>query len=115
MEEVPKITNPIESDPQYVLVVQFSEVLFLILITNQFCIKLATEIDQEINVIHKFVRDKYEKRFPELESLVPQPLDYINTVRLLGNDIDTNSRKEVIHTILPAATCIVNYHSLFNN
>lgn len=68
---------------------------------------MATEIDQEINVIHKFVRDKYAKRFPELESLVQMPLDYINTVKLLGNDIDTNSRKEIIHTILPAATCIV--------
>ncbi|KAL3088659.1 hypothetical protein niasHT_010819 [Heterodera trifolii] len=93
LEEVPKITSPIESDPQYILVVRFSE--------------LATEIDQEINVIHKFVRDKYEKRFPELESLVPMPLDYINTVKLLANDIDTNSRKEIIHQILPAATCIV--------
>nr|CAD2167041.1 unnamed protein product [Meloidogyne enterolobii] len=93
MDQVPKITIPIESDPQYILVVRFSE--------------LATEIDQEMNVIHKFVRDKYEKRFPELESLVQMPLDYINTVKLLGNDIDTNSRKEVIHTILPAATCIV--------
>uniref|UniRef100_A0A915N588 U4/U6 small nuclear ribonucleoprotein Prp31 n=1 Tax=Meloidogyne javanica TaxID=6303 RepID=A0A915N588_MELJA len=81
MEQVPKITIPIESDPQYILVVRFSE--------------LATEIDQEMNVIHKFVRDKYEKRFPELESLVQMPLDYINTVKLLGNDIDTNSRKEL--------------------
>ena len=28
MKEVPKITTPIESDPQYVLVVRFSEVVF---------------------------------------------------------------------------------------
>lgn len=28
MEEVPKITIPIESDPQYILVVRFSEVSF---------------------------------------------------------------------------------------
>jgi len=28
MEQVPKITIPIESDPQYILVVRFSEVFF---------------------------------------------------------------------------------------
>jgi len=94
MQETPPITTPIENDPQYILVVKFSE--------------LATDIDQEINVIHKFVRDKYEKRFPELESLVPMPLDYINTVRLLGNDIDTKGlNKELLGGILPPATCIV--------
>ena len=33
-------------------------------------------------VIHKFVRDKYSKRFPELESLVHTPLEYIKTVQV---------------------------------
>lgn len=32
------------------------------------------------DIIHKFIRDKYSKRFPELESLVPNALDYIRTV-----------------------------------
>uniref|UniRef100_A0A914PJH9 U4/U6 small nuclear ribonucleoprotein Prp31 n=1 Tax=Panagrolaimus davidi TaxID=227884 RepID=A0A914PJH9_9BILA len=49
-------------DPQYILVVSLSE--------------LAAEIDQEVQAIHKFIRDKYEKRFPELESLVMMPFDY---------------------------------------
>lgn len=34
------------------------------------------------DIIHKFVRDKYSKRFPELESLVPNSLDYIRTVKV---------------------------------
>uniref|UniRef100_A0A915DDH8 U4/U6 small nuclear ribonucleoprotein Prp31 n=1 Tax=Ditylenchus dipsaci TaxID=166011 RepID=A0A915DDH8_9BILA len=94
MSEIPRITTPIEADAQYVLVVKLSE--------------LASEIDQEIQVIHKFVRDKYEKRFPELESLVPMPFDYIKTVRMLGNDIDTKGQnKEMLSDILPPATCIV--------
>ncbi|KAI1728894.1 snoRNA binding domain, fibrillarin domain-containing protein [Ditylenchus destructor] len=94
LSEIPPITAPIEADPQYKLVVKLSE--------------LATDIDQEINVIHKFVRDKYEKRFPELESLVPMPLDYVNTVKLLGNDIDTKGQnKELLAGVLPPATCIV--------
>lgn len=34
------------------------------------------------DIIHKFTRDKYSKRFPELESLVPDSLDYIRTVKV---------------------------------
>lgn len=36
------------------------------------------------DIIHKFIRDKYSKRFPELESLVPNALDYIRTVKVSG-------------------------------
>lgn len=94
LNEVPPLHYPIELDPQYQLVVKLSQ--------------LAADIDMEINVIHKFVRDKYEKRFPELESLVPMALDYINTVKLLGNDIQTKGQnKELLSAILPPATCIV--------
>ncbi len=42
------------------------------------------EIDVEINIIHKYIRDKYAERFPELESLVPSAMDYMRTVRILG-------------------------------
>lgn len=38
-----------------------------------------------LGIIHKFVRDKYSKRFPELESLVPNALDYIRTVKVRRN------------------------------
>lgn len=37
-----------------------------------------------LDIIHKFIRDKYSKRFPELESLVPNALDYIRTVKVSG-------------------------------
>lgn len=37
-----------------------------------------------LDIIHKFIRDKYSKRFPELESLVPNALDYIRTVKVNG-------------------------------
>lgn len=36
------------------------------------------------DIIHKFIRDNYSKRFPELESLVPNALDYIRTVKVPG-------------------------------
>lgn len=59
-------------------------------------------------MIHKFVRDKYEKRFPELETLVPNPLEYIAAVKLLGNEINTKGQnKELLSQILAPSTCIV--------
>lgn len=62
---------------------------------------MAAEVDQELNVIHKFVRDKYEKRFPELESLVPNSLEYLATVKLLGNDISTKGQnKQVLRYVI---------------
>lgn len=62
--------------------------------------QLAAEVDQELNVIHKFVRDKYEKRFPELESLVPNALEYLATVKLLGNDISTKGQnKQILRSV----------------
>ncbi|CAI4223173.1 unnamed protein product [Auanema sp. JU1783] len=88
------VTAPLEADPQYQLIVKLSH--------------LAADIDNEIHVIHKFVRDKYEKRFPELETLVPIPLEYLAAVKLLGNEINTKGQnKELLGQILAPATCIV--------
>uniref|UniRef100_A0AC35FMW8 U4/U6 small nuclear ribonucleoprotein Prp31 n=1 Tax=Panagrolaimus sp. PS1159 TaxID=55785 RepID=A0AC35FMW8_9BILA len=94
LTEIPKLRTPLEMDPQYILVVSLSE--------------LAAEIDQEVQVIHKFIRDKYEKRFPELESLVMMPFDYIRTVKILGNDIQSRSQnKELLGEVLAPATVMV--------
>ena len=41
-----------------------------------------SSIFTNLDVIHKFVKDKYSKRFPELESLVHTPLEYIKTVQV---------------------------------
>ncbi|RKF73039.1 U4/U6 small nuclear ribonucleoprotein Prp31 [Golovinomyces cichoracearum] len=46
---------------------------------------LSTEIDHEIMVVHKFIRDHYSIRFPELETLVTNPLDYAKVVSIIGN------------------------------
>lgn len=36
------------------------------------------------------------------------PIEYINTVKLLGNDINTKGQnKELLGGVLPPATCIV--------
>jgi hypothetical protein len=34
------------------------------------CNRLAVDIDNEMVIVHNFIRDKYRLKFPELESLV---------------------------------------------
>ena len=81
-----KVAGPVEADPEYQLIVEANN--------------LTVEIDNEINVIHKFTRDHYSKRFPELESLVPMPMEYVRTVKELGNNILENSKNnEVLQEI----------------
>ncbi|KIV79023.1 hypothetical protein PV11_06615 [Exophiala sideris] len=46
---------------------------------------LSTQIDNEIILVHKFIRDHYSTRFPELETLVQNPLDYAKTVAIIKN------------------------------
>lgn len=87
------IVGPVESDPEYKLIVEANT--------------LAVEIDNEISNIHKFTRDKYNKRFPELESLVVNPLDYVRTVKELANDVDKVKNNDVLPTFLTQATIMV--------
>ncbi|MEJ1272209.1 hypothetical protein NN561_003057 [Cricetulus griseus] len=68
---------------------------------------LTVEIENELNIIPKFIRDKYSKRFLELESLVPNTLDYIRTVKELGNSLDKCKNDENLQQILTNATIMV--------
>uniref|UniRef100_A0AAR2LPQ8 U4/U6 small nuclear ribonucleoprotein Prp31 n=1 Tax=Pygocentrus nattereri TaxID=42514 RepID=A0AAR2LPQ8_PYGNA len=87
------VSGPVEADPEYRLIVAANN--------------LTVEIDNELNIIHKFVRDKYSKRFPELESLVPNALDYIRTVKELGNNLEKCKNNEILQQILTNATIMV--------
>lgn len=87
------ISGPVEADPEYKLIVEANNI--------------AAEIDNEIIVIHRFVRDKYCKRFPELESLVVDPLEYLRTVKEIGNDLAQAKTSEVLHQFLTQATIMV--------
>uniref|UniRef100_A0A8C4NGE1 U4/U6 small nuclear ribonucleoprotein Prp31 n=1 Tax=Eptatretus burgeri TaxID=7764 RepID=A0A8C4NGE1_EPTBU len=78
----------------------YSFVLFFILFYFIFVSKTS-------DIIHKFVRDKYSKRFPELESLVPGALEYIRTVKELGNQLERCKSSEVLQQVLTHATIMV--------
>ncbi|KAG6363149.1 hypothetical protein INS49_008244 [Diaporthe citri] len=61
----------IEDHPEYNLLTE----------SNQ----LSTSIDSEIVLVHKYIRDHYSVRFPELETLITNPLEYARVVAILGN------------------------------
>ncbi|XP_011494590.1 PREDICTED: U4/U6 small nuclear ribonucleoprotein Prp31 [Ceratosolen solmsi marchali] len=87
------IIGPVESDPEYQLIVEANN--------------LAVEIDTEIATIHRFTTSKYSKRFPELESLVVEHLEYLMTVKELGNDLDRAKNNEILQQFLTQATIMV--------
>ena len=68
---------------------------------------LTVEVDNELSIIHKYLRDLYSKRFPELESLVPNALDYIRTVELLGNDLEV-TKVDLTDILAPATKMVVS-------
>ncbi|KAJ3257337.1 U4/U6 small nuclear ribonucleoprotein Prp31 [Chytriomyces hyalinus] len=67
-------TGPVEDDPEYALLVNANNLMF--------------DVDSDILLVHKFIKDKYAARFPELETLVPNALDYARAVKAIGNEMD---------------------------
>lgn len=86
-------SGALETDPEYRLIVEANNI--------------AADIDNEILTIHKFVKEKYQKRFPELESLVVGSLEYVKTVKELGNDLDQAKNNEILQQFLTQATIMV--------
>ncbi|PSC73830.1 U4 U6 small nuclear ribonucleo Prp31-like [Micractinium conductrix] len=83
--------GPSEEDPTYKLLVD--------------CNQLAVDIDNEIVVVYNFLRDRYKPKFPELESLVHNPLDYARVVQMIGNEMDVTLVD--LDRLLPPATVMV--------
>jgi U4/U6 small nuclear ribonucleoprotein PRP31 len=46
------------------------------------------KIETEIIMLHKFARDMYAARFPDLESIIINPLDYVKCAKAIGNEND---------------------------
>lgn len=84
--------GPVEEDPEYKVLVGANNMMF--------------DIDTEILLVHKFIRDHYSKRFPELESLVPNALDFARTVKAIGNEMDLMNVVD-LKPLLPSATVMI--------
>ncbi|GKB99889.1 U4/U6 small nuclear ribonucleoprotein Prp31 [Tanacetum coccineum] len=81
----------LEDDPEYQLIVE--------------CNTLSVDIENEIVIIHNFIRDKYRLKFPELESLVHHPIDYARVVKKIGNEVDLTVVD--LEGLLPSAIIMV--------
>lgn len=81
----------LEDDPEYQLIVD--------------CNALSVDIENEIIIIHNFIRDKYRLKFPELESLVHHPIDYARVVKRIGNEVDLTLVD--LEGLLPSAIIMV--------
>ncbi|KAF2076896.1 hypothetical protein CYY_001799 [Polysphondylium violaceum] len=69
------------------------------------CNTMVQEIQHEIYLIHKYIKEKYSKKFPELESSVHNPLDYINVVKRIRNENDLKNIE--LGDLLPRSTIMV--------
>ncbi|CAL4178872.1 unnamed protein product [Meganyctiphanes norvegica] len=88
-----ELTGPVELDPEYMLIVEANNI--------------SVDIDNEVGIIHNFVKEVYSKRFPELESLISNPLEYLSAVRELGNDLDKVKNSETLAQSMTQATIMV--------
>ncbi|KAF9782778.1 Nop domain-containing protein [Thelephora terrestris] len=82
-----QISLPVHSNPEYTLIVHANN--------------LSVDVDNEILVVHKFIRDHYSPKFPELEQLIVDSGMYIRTVRVLANNEDPT--KVDLTGVLPPA------------
>ncbi|KAJ0159414.1 U4/U6 small nuclear ribonucleoprotein Prp31 [Colletotrichum tanaceti] len=79
-----QLVGNIEDHPEYHLLTQSNS--------------LSTLIDSEIVLVHKYIRDHYSIRFPELETLITNPLEYAKVVAILGNGpLDSENIKKLQH------------------
>lgn len=88
-----EIEGVVEHDPEYLLIVDANRIL--------------VEIDNEIDLIHNFVKTIYRQRFPELEQLVQLSLDYLRTVHELANHVKQAKMNENSAKFLPPATIMI--------
>lgn len=88
-----ELQGPVEADPEYILIVESNN--------------LSAEIDLEIGNLHKVAKEKYSRRFPELETLVVQPLDYLLTAKELKNNLEQAKNNPVLEQFLSQATIMV--------
>lgn len=51
----------------------------------------GSAIDRELSVVHKVLKDLYRKRFPELEQIIPSPVDYARIVLLIHAELVNSS------------------------
>jgi U4/U6 small nuclear ribonucleoprotein PRP31 len=63
------------------------------------CNRYISDVDHEISLLTRYIKEFYSQRFPELEAIILSPYTYALTVKRLGNDLDIT--KNDLSDILP--------------
>lgn len=83
------LTSNLEENPEYHVIVGANE--------------YSVEIDNAVAELHNFIATRYSQRYPELRSLIANPLQHAQVVAILGNDpaavakSDSPHLKQVVH------------------
>jgi len=114
IKEEPGAERGTATDEEYRLIVECNEIVGDVAVEapsfalrqeqNTFGLTLCAPPRQVMDV-HKFIRDHYATKFPELESLVPNALDYARVVQSIGNEMEMANIN--LGGILPSATIMV--------
>eukprot|EP00455_Lapot_gusevi_P035386 TRINITY_DN3918_c0_g1_i1.p1 TRINITY_DN3918_c0_g1~~TRINITY_DN3918_c0_g1_i1.p1 ORF type:complete len:488 (-),score=141.31 TRINITY_DN3918_c0_g1_i1:28-1491(-) len=91
LENAKEHKNQLSRDEEYPVIVASNE--------------LSVDLDNDILSLHKFIRDMYAPKFPELEQLVTNPIDYARVVLKIQNQMDLTAID--LENIVPAHTIMV--------
>ncbi|KAJ9463035.1 Pre-mRNA-processing factor 31 [Diplonema papillatum] len=69
--------------------------------------KSCVQIQTEIGKVHKFLRGKYKKYFPELEQFIVEPVQYAKVVKVVGNSTELVPMVEKLKAAGLTSTMIV--------
>jgi hypothetical protein len=95
------IVGHIEQDPEYQLIVEANS--------------LTLDITQEIQKLHKFIKEIYKTKFPELESIIYNPVEYAKAVQRIGNETVTPISTYPIYNTLGITQIRSQRHLTWNN
>jgi hypothetical protein len=72
------------------------------------CNKLAVDIDNEVVIVHNFIRDKYRLKFPELESLVSSDVQGkgVGKIQASGRWLADTLNQASVSRISPSYACL---------
>lgn len=68
------------------------------------CMEMIADIEEEILSLHRQLKESYAPNFPELETLIFNPLDYARVAKLAANEEDL--RRIDLRRVLPSGTVI---------
>eukprot|EP01065_Artemidia_motanka_P039172 TRINITY_DN48031_c0_g1_i1.p1 TRINITY_DN48031_c0_g1~~TRINITY_DN48031_c0_g1_i1.p1 ORF type:complete len:541 (+),score=158.85 TRINITY_DN48031_c0_g1_i1:71-1624(+) len=66
--------------------------------------RIIADIDRDIIRVHKFIRDHYAIRFPELEQIIYDPISYGKVVQCVGNAKDLSKITDKLNALVPPHT-----------